>query len=52
MISVGQYLVCSVLEVTSVNKTKRVNLTTRPEHTNKHVTLPNIKKNMVCVIIQ
>ncbi|KAL5249614.1 hypothetical protein ACHWQZ_G018470 [Mnemiopsis leidyi] len=47
VIKVGQYLTCSVMEVTTVNKTKKVNLTTKPEIINCSVKKQDINKNMV-----
>ena len=47
VMKVGQYLTCSVVDVTTVNKTKKVNLTTKPEIINCSVKKQDIKKNMV-----
>lgn len=47
VVSVGQFLSCSVVDVVTVDKTRKVNLTTKPEIVNVSVKQQDINKNMV-----
>ena len=49
VLSVGQYIVSSVVSVTEVAKSKKVNLTIKPEVVNSNVKMQDVKKNMVSI---